>query len=157
VPATMRARWQPGGHLQAGHSAREFEDRKRVFEKELELTGRLVGAAVPLLAGTDSPAPNAVPGFSLHDELELLVRAGLSPLQALQAATIQPARFLGIQSSSGTVERGKRADLVLLDANPLVDIRNTRRIAAVILNGTLLARQTLQQMLEKAKAEAAGR
>jgi hypothetical protein len=98
-------------------------------------TRGLRDAGVKLLAGTDMPQAFVYPGFSLHDELELLVRAGLTPLEALRTATYNPAEFLGALDSLGTVAKGKLADLVLLEANPLSDIRNTRRIAVVIANG----------------------
>jgi imidazolonepropionase-like amidohydrolase len=94
-------------------------------------------AGVHIMAGTDAPLRNSPPGFGLHEELALLVRAGLSPHAALVAATLEPARFLGMQDSLGVVETGKLADLVLLNANPLDDIRNTRRISVVIANGRL--------------------
>jgi imidazolonepropionase-like amidohydrolase len=88
------------------------------------------------------------PGFSLHDELGLLVRAGLTPLEALQTATINPAEFFGMQGALGTVEQGKVADLVLLNANPLENIANTKRIAAVIANGRLFDRAALNALLQ---------
>ena len=88
-----------------------------------------------MLAGTDMPQAFVYPGFSLHDELALLVQSGLTPLEALRAATYNPAEFLGALDSLGTVAQGKIADLVLLDADPLTDIRNTRRISIVIANG----------------------
>ena len=91
------------------------------------------------LAGCDG----LVPGFCLHDELEWLTRAGFSPLEALQTATINPARFLGRGAWQGTVEVGKRADLLVLDADPLLDIRNTTGIAAVIVRGKLVPKPTL--------------
>ena len=100
-------------------------------------TRDLRDAGVKLLAGTDTPQAFIYPGFSLHDELALLVRSGLTPLEALRAATYNPAEYFGALDSLGTVSKGKLADLVLLDANPLVDIRNTRRISAVIANGRL--------------------
>ena len=121
-----------------------------------ELTGELWRAGVPILAGSDTPNPLVFPGSSLHEELELLVEAGLTPLAALQAATIQPARFLGRLDSQGTVETGKVADLVLLDANPLDDIRNTQKIAAVVLAGAYLDRAALDGLLEQAAQAAAG-
>ncbi|MGI8400037.1 MAG: amidohydrolase family protein [Gemmatimonadaceae bacterium] len=98
-------------------------------------TAALQRAGVGLLAGTDAPRAFIAPGFSLHDELALLVQAGLTPLQSLRTATYNPAAYLGALDSLGTVGQGKVADLVLLDANPLVDIRNTRRISVVIANG----------------------
>jgi hypothetical protein len=103
-------------------------------------TRELRDAGVKLLAGTDMPLAFVYPGFSLHYELELLVRSGLTPLEALRAATYNPAEYLGALDSLGTVAQGKVADLVLLDADPLLDIRNTRRISAVIANGRLFDR-----------------
>jgi imidazolonepropionase-like amidohydrolase len=100
-------------------------------------------AGVRLLAGTDG----SFPGFDLHDELGLLVRAGLTPMEALQAATRNAAEFFGLSAKLGTIGRGKTADLVLLDGNPLEDIANTRKIAAVILGGRLLESGRLQEML----------
>ena len=103
----------------------------------------LVASGSRLLAGCDG----LVPGFCLHDELELMTMGGLSPLQAIQTATINPARFLGRENLQGTIDVGKRADLVMLDANPLTDIRNTRRITAVVVRGQLLSKPNIDQML----------
>src|SRR6185369_12110006 len=114
---------------------------KKMFKKEVEIVGQMQRAGVPLLAGTDTGNPFCFPGFSLHDELALLVTAGLTPFQALQAATLNPAKFLGLDKTLGTIEAGKIADLVLLDANPLEDVRNTQRINAVISNGRLFDRK----------------
>lgn len=112
-----------------------LEDRRREFTKYLELTGILYRAGVPLLAGTDSPEPNVPPGSSLHLELELLVNAGLPPAAALRAATLTNATVLGEQDRLGSVAAGKVADLVVLSANPLEDIRNSRQIDYVIRDG----------------------
>src|SRR5215471_9584520 len=102
------------------------------------------------LAGCDGLAP----GFCLHDELEWFTRAGLSPLEALQTATINPARFLGREKLQGTIEVGKRADLVLLNADPLADIRNVQHIDAVILRGKLVTRPTIDRIIaEHRRAE----
>jgi imidazolonepropionase-like amidohydrolase len=120
-----------------------------------DLVGRLNRAGVPMLAGSDCPNPFVYPGFSLHDELGLLVRSGLTPAESLRTATINPARFLGVADSLGTVASGKVADLVLLDANPLTDIANTKRIRAVIQGGRLLNRGALDAMLARARARAA--
>jgi imidazolonepropionase-like amidohydrolase len=109
-------------------------------------------AGVPIMAGTDTTAPFVFPGSSLHEELALLVQAGLTPMEALQAATKRPAEFLGRLQTQGTIERGKIADLVLLDANPLADIHNTQRISAVILRGKLLDRKALDEVLAKEEA-----
>ena len=110
-------------------------------------------AGVPFLAGTDTINPFVFPGFSLHDELGLLVaEGGFTPLEALQSATREPARFLGREKDLGTVEPGKLADLVLLEADPLADIHNTTKIAAVVANGRLLPRRELDRMLAKVAA-----
>jgi hypothetical protein len=118
--------------------------RQKLFAQFLELVGMMNRAGVTLLTGTDVGAKWISPGASLHEELALLVEAGLTPMQALQAATRNPARFLRIEA--GTVEVGKRANLVLLDANPLDDIRNTRRIRAVVLDGRLFDRSQLDTL-----------
>jgi imidazolonepropionase-like amidohydrolase len=131
-------------------------DRRRFVQKELEVIRAMRDAHVPLMAGTDTAAGvDVLPGFSLHTELEYFVEAGLSPMEALQTATRNPAEFLGLLSEIGTVEKNKSANLVLLDANPLEDIRNTRKVSAVVLNGRLLTRQDLDVMLERISAYAA--
>jgi imidazolonepropionase-like amidohydrolase len=94
-------------------------------------------AGVHILTGTDAPLRNSPPGFGLHEEMALMARGGMSPFDVLRAATIEPARYFGMLDSAGTVAPGKLADLVLLDANPLRNIANTRRIAAVVANGRL--------------------
>jgi len=104
-------------------------------------------AGVPLLAGTDVQNPYVFPGFSLHEELALLVEAGLTPAEALRTATLNPAIFLEATDSLGTVDVGKVADLVLLDADPLIDIRNTTRIRGVLLRGRYLDRRVLDSLL----------
>lgn len=127
---------------------------KRLFQKELELVGAMHRAGVPLMTGTDLSIPYTFAGFSLHDELALFVQAGLTPIEALQAATRNPAVFLGELTSHGTIERGKIANLVLLEANPLENIRNTQRINAVFLNGRYFPKQTLQRVLADVEAAA---
>jgi imidazolonepropionase-like amidohydrolase len=108
-----------------------------LFDKRVAVTGALYRAGVGLLPGTDAPLRNSPPGFGLHEELLHFTRAGLSPFAALRAATLEPARFLDALDSLGTVEVGKIADLVLLNADPLTDIRNASRTAAVVANGRL--------------------
>jgi imidazolonepropionase-like amidohydrolase len=122
---------------------------------ERTLVAAMQAAGVGLLAGTDAPTYGVFPGYGLHEELALLVAAGLSPLQALQAATVNPARFVGMEDQLGSVQTGKLADLVLLDGNPLTDIHNTTRIQAVVQNGKLLSRTDLDGMLDDLKTKAA--
>ncbi len=127
------------------------ESRKKdtlFFQKNLELAGKMKQSGVPFLAGTDVPDP----GPSLHDELKLLVEAGFSPIEALRTATLNPAIFLGKEKEFGTVKKGKVADLVLLDADPLVNINNTRRIAGVVVNGRYLSKESLQKIVKDARA-----
>ena len=127
--------------------------RQKFVEHELAIVQRLNRAGVPFLAGTDTPAGvDVIPGPSLHHELERFVAAGFTPAQALQTATLNPAKFMGRLADFGTVEKGKAADLVLLDANPLDDIRNTRRIAAVVANGRYLSRADLDRILADVEA-----
>ena len=133
-----------------GFSTRTAEDNaraRRVFEKQLEVVGMMKRAGVDFIAGSDTANPYVFPGFSLHDELALLVQAGFTPMEALQAATRDPARYLGRLDSVGTIEKGKIADLVLLDANPLTEIGNTRKINTVVVGGKLITRHELDKML----------
>jgi hypothetical protein len=126
---------------------------QRNVSKSLELVGAMNRAGVLLLAGTDSMKPFFPSGYTLHEELRLMVEAGLSPKEALATATLNPARYFGWETTMGTVETGKLADLVLLNANPLDDIRNTRKIEAVVINGRLLSRSELDASLTKPEIE----
>jgi len=140
--------WSPDADpLAEGYADEDWRIIRSVYDRILQVVGQMQRAGVPLLAGTDTPNPGAFPGFGLHDELQLLVKAGLTPLQALQAATLNPARFLHAEDAMGQVVPGMLADLVLLESNPLKDIANTRHIHAVVLNGKLLDRTTLDAML----------
>jgi imidazolonepropionase-like amidohydrolase len=107
----------------------------RLFEKRFALVHALRDAHVPILAGTDAPLRASPPGFGIHDELGLLVRAGLTPMEALRSATAEPARYLAATDSLGSIAPGQLADLVLLDADPLANIAHTRRISIVVANG----------------------
>ncbi len=150
VPRAVRRTWEDQLTSETGRKFRsilrpmlpEQEDQVRLFHE----------AGGTLLAATDVGAPPVVPGVSLHDNLELLVEAGLTPLEALQTATLNPARALGLGESLGTIETGKLADLVLLEANPLEDIRNARRIRAVIADGRLYRRADLDRLLAEVEA-----
>ncbi|NLP10779.1 amidohydrolase family protein [bacterium] len=128
---------------------------KKIYNKELEIAGIMNQAGVKFIAGTDVANPYCFPGFSLHDELSLFVQAGFTPLEALQTATYNAAEFLGQLDSLGTVEVGKSADLVLLDANPLEDINNTRKITAVVVGGKYYPRTSLDEMLVRIETLAA--
>ena len=124
-----------------------------IQRSELRNLGEMRRAGIALLAGTDVGAPLIVPGFSLHDELAHLVNtAGMTTRQVLEAATIGAARIVGMGDSVGTIDTGKLADLVLLDANPLTDVTNTRRIRAVIANGRLLDRASIDRLLSEVES-----
>ena len=114
---------------------------EKVFEKDLAIVGALHRAGIPVVAGTDQ----TVPGHSLHREIELYVQAGFTPMEAIQAATLVPARAMGIEKESGTVEKGKRGDLILVNGNPLDDIHNLRNVEYVITNGTMFHTPELWQ------------
>jgi hypothetical protein len=155
VPRPVREEWSPQRQLLFRYRTPEFiAYNKRLFQKEMELVGAMRRAGVEFMAGTDVGGAYTYYGFSLHDELALFVEAGFTPAEALQAATRNPARFLGQSNSQGTVERGKFANLVLLEADPLENIRNTRRISAVVLNGKYLPKEALQKMLADVEASA---
>jgi hypothetical protein len=132
---------------------REFQLARDIFAMDEHVLGAMFRAGVPLMAGTDAMNPYCFPGFSLHDELALMVEAGLTPLGALQAATVNPAKFMGKSAELGTVEAGKIANLVLLRADPLQDIHNTSKIQAVLLEGQYFDEAALAHLLEKAKSQ----
>jgi imidazolonepropionase-like amidohydrolase len=111
---------------------------EREFRAMLDLVGLMRTAGLRVLVGTDTNAAFTLPGAAVHDELGWLVEAGFTPAEALRAATIEPARFLGLADASGTIAAGKRADLVILGADPLLRIENARRVVAVVANGCLL-------------------
>jgi hypothetical protein len=121
---------------------------QRIVDFNDKLVAAFVKEGVPIVAGTDALVPGVVPGFSLHDELAALAKAGLSNRQVLESATRLPAEWLGTIDDRGVVAVGKRADLLLLAANPLQDIRNTRRIAAVIVSGRYYSRDEIKNRLE---------
>jgi imidazolonepropionase-like amidohydrolase len=139
-------RWRRNNDMRASEA-----DTKRQLQGIYEMHK----AGVPLLAGTQSNHRGiASPGIWLHDELYYFVQAGLSPFEALKTATVNPAKFMRRDRDLGTIEKGKLADLVLLDANPLADISNTRKINAVVVNGRYLSREFLDKMLSEVEAKA---
>jgi hypothetical protein len=151
IPLAAQQRWS--------EQAKSLADRLSVianfYAQQLRILGDLHRAGVPVLAGTDAAwyQPYTYAGFSLHDELGLLVRAGFTPAEALQSATIDPARFLGRERDLGSIEKGKFADLVLLDADPLSDISNTQKINTVIVSGRVLDRKALDSLLASAERD----
>jgi imidazolonepropionase-like amidohydrolase len=155
VPQSIREEWSPQRQLLYRYRTPEFiVYQRRLFQREMELVRAMRRAGVEFMAGTDVGGAYTYYGFSLHDELAMFVEAGFPPMEALQAATRNPARFLGELNLNGTVERGKIANLVLLEANPLENIRNTQSISAVVLNGRYLPKETLQRMLADVEATA---
>jgi imidazolonepropionase-like amidohydrolase len=152
VPNFLKKQFWEDAYGWQEHTAEDNARAKRVFQKQLEVVGMMRRAGVRFIAGTDTANPYVFPGFSLHEELALLVRAGFTPMQALQSATRDAAAYLGLLDSVGTIEKGKTADLVLLDANPLAEIGNTRKISAVVLGGRLISRPELDQMLSDVEA-----
>jgi len=153
----VRAKWEGGYYKNVPPEPRAaiVKLSRLQFDESVRLVGLMSRAGVPILAGTDAMNPQCFPGFGIHDELALLVDAGLTPLAALQAATRNAAEFMGQLDRRGTIEVGKTADLVLLDKDPLVEIHNTRSIHAVVLRGKLYPRAALDSMLAEANALAA--
>jgi hypothetical protein len=155
IPKSVRDDWHETFMQRVTKAVPDPTDRKIRNDIRIFIVGEMYRAGVRMLAGTDMPNPYTLPGFSLHQELELLVEAGLPPIEALKAATLNPAIFLHKEKELGTVEKGKIADLVLLDANPLENISNTKTINAVVVNGKLLKRKDLDELLAKEKEFAA--
>jgi imidazolonepropionase-like amidohydrolase len=145
--ADEQTRWR---HFLADYTTNDAALAKQRWPVARRIIAAMRQAGVPILTGTDAPMPGVYPGFSLHEEMAMLVDAGLTPREALRAATFEPARFLGIAGAAGAVDVGMRADLVLLDADPTRDIRNSTRINAVIFDGRLLRRADLDGLLEDA-------
>jgi hypothetical protein len=123
---------------------------RALFDKRVALVGTMHRAGVGILPGTDAPLRNSPPGFGLHEELALMARGGIAPWDVLKAATLDPARYLGLADSIGTIGEGKLADLVLLGANPLEAIGNTRRVETVVANGRVFDAGGLQALLRNA-------
>ena len=140
----QRRRWGNG----------EFQMVRGIFAMDEHVVGAMFRAGVPLMAGTDAMNPYCFPGFSLHDELALMVESGMTPLAALQAATVGPAKFMGRSAEIGTIEAGKIADLVLLRGDPLADIHNTTQIVGVWAQAKYFDGAALAGMLERAKQAA---
>lgn len=155
MPRQLRASWDPANDFRFGtRTIEDFHLSRSIYKKQIEIVGLMRRAGVGILAGTDVLNPFCFPGFSLHDELAIMVEAGLTPMEALQTATFNPARFLAKENDFGSIAQGKIADLILLEANPLEDIRNTTKINSVVTNGRLLDRNALDKLLMQVEAAA---
>lgn len=151
----QRTEWLPRNDPQyRDMTAEDFASNRELFGGYQLIVGAMARAKVRLLAGSDVGSPHVYPGFGLHEELRWLVESGLTPRAALEAATVEAARYFGATDTLGTVASGKRADLVLIDANPLVDIGNLSHIAVVVLGGRVLERRDLDRMLGDARTYA---
>ena len=148
MPARLRRFWKEDA-ARIDLRPETLAARRGEFAKYQELTGILYRAGVPLLAGTDTAEPYCPPGYSLHQELEMLVESGLPPSAAIRCATLNNAKALGQQDRLGTIEPGKVADLILLDANPLDRISNTRAIAKVFHGGIAVDPATILKLIPK--------
>jgi imidazolonepropionase-like amidohydrolase len=153
IPKSLLAELDPGGARNPSPTAEDIARGRERFGRWLAMVRDLRRAGVRFLAGTDMGVRGVFPGLSIHDELVLLTEAGLTPLEALQAATTNAVASLGIQDRAGAVARGKAADLVLLGADPLVDIRATTAIRAVIADGRLFLRPALDSLLADAERD----
>ncbi|MGB2866075.1 MAG: amidohydrolase family protein [Sedimentisphaerales bacterium] len=154
MPLSIKDSWKDDVYV-AWATGEGRADNKKLCEKRLAIVGAMKREGVGLLAGMDTTyMAYCFPGFGLHDELALFVQAGLSPMEALRTATYNPAKFFGKLDSMGTIEQGKIADLVLLEANPLQDISNTQKIAAVVVGGKFYQKAALQKMLAQVEATA---
>ena len=137
VPSRTRAQW------------RRSQPKIRNYQNYEIILKKLDDRGAKLMLGTDTITVYNIAGFAVHQELELAVKAGLTPYHALRYATVTPAEYLGLSKEAGTIEAGKRGDLLLLDANPLTDVKNARRIAGVMINGKYLPQPVLQRMLDE--------
>ncbi len=150
VPEYLRKWWTPEVNVHLRNETPESVEALRFYYRLwVRIARELAEVGVQLLAGSDTGGnPHLIPGMSLHEELELLVNAGLTPLEALRTATLNPALYMNMDTELGTVETGKVADMILLDADPLTDIANTRSISAVVYRGTLLDRRDREVLLD---------
>ncbi len=151
VPRASRTTWPKPAEELKPLEAGEAAAMKAQFDLAMRMVKLMNDCGVELMAGTDTGDPYTIPGVTLHRELELLVKAGLTPMQALQTATTIPARYLGWEDSVGTLKQGKVADLVLLDANPLADIRNVSKVSGVAVRGRYLSKPQLTAILDSVR------
>ena len=144
VPESVRKTWGSAIGNVPPERAASNRAQYQFYEKLAKLIN---GSGAGVLAGTDTGDPWVVPGFALHDELAAMVAAGFTPAEALATATLAPGRYFDLEATQGSIAKGKAANLLLLNADPLADIHNTRSIAAVIANGRVLNRNCLDSLL----------
>ena len=147
LPDSIGQRWKLNVEALMGSEVSEFSHK--YAEWKMDMVDKIYHRGIDIMAGTDCPILYLTPGLSLHQELALLVEAGLSPLDAIKAATINPARYFNLENELGSIQENRWADLVILDANPLEDINNTKRIHAVVKQGKYFDRNDLDEMLER--------
>lgn len=147
VHPLLQSKWLTANNYNKNFTVKNLGYLEEMVKFHFLLVKVFKDAGVPIIAGTDAGVSGVVAGFSLHDELELLVQAGLTPQEALNSATLLSAQWLGIDKQIGSIETGKYADLILLDKNPITDIKNTRKIAGVFVNGNWIDKNKLNFML----------
>jgi len=151
LPAYVAASWLERSIKIAQRLAAPSErqnQRLQVTEWQTKMLKQIVDANIPVMAGTDTPIFYLTPGFSLHPELQTLVEAGMTPMKVLESSTLAPAKYFGLENTQGSISKGMLADLVLLDADPLMDIRNSTKIVAVIKTGEFVDRSRLDELLD---------
>lgn len=154
LPDYMTEGWKPRRTMGSQRMMPSLEEMRQLYERDLRILKSLIENNAQIIAGTDYPNPWAFPGFSMHDELEIYVQAGMTPLQALQTGTLNSAKVMN-NDRIGSVEKGKLASLVLLNSNPLDDINAIREIETVILRGEVFDRKALDEMLDHTQEKAA--
>jgi imidazolonepropionase-like amidohydrolase len=147
VHPLLQSKWLTANNYVKNASPENATYFNAMVKFQFQLVKAFKNAGVPIVAGTDTGVSGVVAGFALHNELELLVQAGLTPQEALNSATLLSAQWLGVDKQIGSIETGKFADLILLDQNPLIDIKNSRKIAGVFVNGNWLDKIKLNSML----------
>ncbi len=151
LPDTIRDEWKSAIEESKGNEVPPF--RQQYTQWLLSMAGKIHKAGIPIMAGTDTPIGFLTPGLSLHEELIVLVEAGLSPQEALKTATLNPARYFKLENELGSIKETMWADLIILTANPLENIKNTQRIDAVLKQGKYYDREALNQIQKKLREE----